>query len=190
MLILLIVLASFFIVTALFAFPVLSPIPYFPSNNKDIHLILQALQLTDDQVIIDLGAGDGIVIFKAAEEATRKKFNTQFVAVEINPILLIILHLRRLFHPNRRNIHIRRTNMFTITKNGLPISPFLNSQILIYLYISPWFMEKVVANARKEFDDFSIVSYLYPYKGEKSTHTLHGVHDVYRYEINTRRSMK
>ena len=52
--------------------------------------------------MIDLGAGDGIVIFKAASQAFQKRLNTKFIAVEINPVLILILYLRRLFHPNKK----------------------------------------------------------------------------------------
>ncbi len=94
----LILLAIIFI----FASPKLSPIPYFPSNHYDLPLIIKALNLQNNQTIIDLGAGDGIVIFKAAEEALNKNLKTKFIAIDINPILVFIMNIRRLFHPNKK----------------------------------------------------------------------------------------
>jgi len=62
----------------LFSSPQLSLIPYFPSNKKDLPLIIKALNLKNNQVVFDLGAGDGIVIFEAAKLAFEKKLNTKF----------------------------------------------------------------------------------------------------------------
>src|SRR5687767_4357361 len=125
------------IIIALFAFPSLSPIPYFPSNKKDFNKIIAALNLKNKQKIIDLGAGDGVVIFEAAQEAYEKKLDTQFVAVEINPVLLLIMHVRRFFHKNKKNILILKHDLFTFkTKND-------SQEIVFYLYVSPWFLEKI-----------------------------------------------
>ena len=97
---------TIFIVIFLFSSPKLSPIPYFPSQPVDLPLIVKALGLKNNQTVIDLGAGDGIVIFEAAKSSYLKKFNTKFIAVEINPVLILVLHLQRFFHPNKKNIQI------------------------------------------------------------------------------------
>src|SRR3989339_1199594 len=90
------------IIIFIFSSPTLSPIPYFPSQKADMPLIVRALNLKNNQTVFDLGAGDGIMIFKAAEEAFQQDINTKFIAVEINPVLILILYLRRLFHPNKK----------------------------------------------------------------------------------------
>src|SRR3990167_8868511 len=84
----------------------LSPVPYFPTNKKDIPLIMEALNLEKNKSVVDLGAGNGIVIFKAASEAYKRGFDTKFYAVEINPILIVLLQIKRLFHKNKKNIFI------------------------------------------------------------------------------------
>ena len=98
----------------LFSSPKLSPIPYFPSNKKDLPLIIKALNLKNNEVVFDLGAGDGIVIFEAAKLAFEKRLNTKFFAIEINPILILIMWLRWLFHPNKKNIKIVCDDIFKI----------------------------------------------------------------------------
>ena len=169
----------------------LSPIPYFPSNRQDLPLIVMAFKLKKNQVIFDLGAGDGIVIFAAAKEALQKKLNTKFIAVEINPILIFILHLRRLFHSNKRNIKIIRADIFKMNLRNAsfwgakrlqnrsqqrfrasrndasklkPRQTWLTqfNNVTIYLYISPWFLEKVIENCKLKIENFSVVSYMYP----------------------------
>jgi len=126
-----------------------SPIPYFPSQPADMLLIIKALSLKNNQTIFDLGAGDGTVIFKAAEEAFQQDLNTKFVAVEINPVLILILYLRRLFHPNKKNIKIVREDIFKINfKSFLYRQGNALSLPTIYLYISPWYLEKTISNIK------------------------------------------
>lgn len=150
-------------------------------------LILDALNIKNNQTIIDLGAGDGIVIFEAAQQAFMKKYSTQFYAVEINPILLLVLHIRWLFHANRKNIHILDMDMFTLNYSWLIPTDSSPSQqdITFYLYISPWFIEKTVANIAKQLDKFEVVSYFYQVKflpqHKESLKT--GVHKVFSYKI-------
>lgn len=167
------------IVIIIFAFPQFSPIPYFPSNGRDIPMIIEGLNLTNNQTIIDLGAGDGMVVFKAAQKAKKKNLNTQFIALELNPILIGILHLRRLLHPNRKNIKIIWGDMFKI---NYQILTFDVPRLTFYLYISPWFIEKVVQKVRKELPSARFVSYYYPIKSFKHKEKkVTGVHSLYTY---------
>ena len=181
-----------FVIIVIFSFPQFSPIPYFPSNGKDIQIILEALHIRKNQTIIDLGAGDGVVILHAASNAYEKKLNTQFIAVEINPVLLCILHIRRLLHPNRSNIQIINANMFSmdyapLTTNRQPpysaIAP-RGRPITFYIYISPWFIDKTIVNITRQMKIFELVSYFYQVKclpnyQEKKEE---GIHAVFSYQ--------
>ncbi|MEK7110200.1 MAG: class I SAM-dependent methyltransferase [Patescibacteria group bacterium] len=156
----------FIIITIIFLFSskILSPIPYFPSQPVDMPLIIKALSLKNNQTIFDLGAGDGIVIFKAAQQAYQQKLNTQFVAVEINPVLILILYLRRLFHQNRKNIKIVHDDIFKMDfsfYNRCTDAKFCVSTTF-YLYISPWYLEKTISNIKDQISKFSVISYMYP----------------------------
>lgn len=183
-----------FVIIIIFSFPQFSPIPYFPSNGKDMTLILKALNIRSNQTIIDLGAGDGIVIFRAAERAFQNKLNTKFIAVEINPVLLLILYIRRLLHPNRKNIKIINKDMFVLNYSKLISTdsadctgfarkaPTLISTF--YLYISPWFIEKTVKNITKQIKSFDLVSYFYQvkYLPKHKELTKEGVHKIFSYQ--------
>ncbi len=144
-------------IVSLFSSPRFSPVPYFPTNKKDIPLIIKALGLKNNQTIIDLGAGDGIVIFEAAIISLQQKLNTQFIAVEINPVLVIILFVSRLFHPNRKNIKIIWGDFFKVTMQQF-------NNITIYLYVSPWLIDKLIKNLKLKTKNFSLVSYMYSSK--------------------------
>lgn len=196
--------AFLFIFLGLFAVFVLffvwrrfSPVPYFPSNGQDIPIILKLLALRDNQILYDLGAGDGVVIFRAAatslassplarrssDRRSRTKAGSHFVAVEINPILIFVMKLRRLFHPNKSNIQIVRADIFTVP---VPCPPRYTP--VFFMYISPWYMEKTIVNLLRQFKSIELVSYFYAapkstaYKIKLLKHAKN-VHDVYRYTM-------
>ena len=184
------------IIIFIFSSKSLSPIPYFPTQKVDLPKIIKALNLKQDQTVVDLGAGDGGVVFKAAKEANRRRLNTKFVAVDINPVLILIMYLKRLFHPNRKNIRIILGDMFKIdlnviarnkvTKQSLFLSfprsslssprrrgssldsPLQGNDVVFYLYISPWFIDKTLQNIQRQISEFCIVSYMYPVKSLKN----------------------
>ncbi len=171
-----------FVVIVLFSFPRFSPIPYFPSNRRDMSKIIKALGLKNGQIVFDLGAGDGLVIFEAAKEALKRKLNTRFIAVEINPVLLCILYIRRLSHPNRKNIRIAYGNMFYMNYVN-HLSSNIN-HLTFYLYISPWYLEKTLSNIKSQLRHFSVVSYMYQIKPLKLTEKIKGKkHSVFVYNI-------
>lgn len=177
-----------FFVLILFSFPQLSPIPYFPTNKKDLPLIIKALNLKNNQTVIDFGAGDGIVIFSAAKQAFNQKLNTTFIAIEINPVLVLILYLRRLFNPNKKNINIIWGDMFKINlktqiSNLSTIKQYNN--VTIYIYISPWMIDRLVKNLIPPMagKNFSIVSYMYPRKNKQPTKIIPGFNKIYLYHL-------
>lgn len=184
MILLLIIALIILSIIALFSFPQFSPIPYFPTNRKDLKFILTALDLKSSSVTIDLGAGDGLVIFEAARIAYKKNFRTQFIAVEINPILILIMNIRKLFHPNKKNIRIVNANMFYLTYKKIISKK--DKYITIFIYISPWFIEKTLNNIKNQLSNFNVVSYMYPVKIEKLRNAekkiTGNIHDVYIYK--------
>ncbi len=176
------------VVIIFFSSPKLSPIPYFPSQSVDLEKIIKALDLKNNQTIFDLGAGDGKIIFSSAQKAVKQNLNTKFVAVEINPVLLLILHLRRIFHPNRKNIKIVCGDIFKINLNIVLDSRLClrrqvqGNDIVFYLYISPWFLERIIRNLKLKIKNFSIVSYMYPIKSlKKNEKVIEGKNRIFVY---------
>ena len=169
------------IIIFIFSSKKLSPIPYFPSQSVDLPKIIKALNLKNNQTVFDLGAGDGIIIFEAAKEALKQKLNTKFIAVEINPILILILYFRRLFHPNKKNIKIVYGDIFKF--DFINFMNFTNF-ITVYLYISPWFLERIIRNLKLEIRNFSVVSYMYPIKSlEKNEKIIEGKNSIFIYDL-------
>jgi 16S rRNA A1518/A1519 N6-dimethyltransferase RsmA/KsgA/DIM1 with predicted DNA glycosylase/AP lyase activity len=173
-----IILFSLLIIILFFSSPKLSPIPYFPSNKKDLPLIIKALNLKNNQVVFDLGAGDGIVIFEAAKLTFEKNLNTQFFAVEINPVLILIMWLKWLFHPNKKNIKIVCNDIFKIDFKCYKLKA---TSYTFYLYLSPWYLEKVIKNLKSQIKNFSLVSYFYPVPKMKAKKIFQGKNKVFTY---------
>lgn len=177
MAIFIILIVFLFIVIFLFSSKKFSPIPYFPSQPVDLKKIIEALDLKNGQTVYDLGAGDGLVIFRAAHKSLEQKLDIKFVAVEINPVLVFILLLRRLFHPNKKRIKIVFGDMF---KMEFP----LQNNAVLYLYISPWFLEKTVERFKISHDKFRVVSYMYPIKSLKNKEKeIRGKNSVFVYDL-------
>ena len=152
----------------------MSPVPYFPTNLKDIPLIVKALNLKLNHTVVDLGAGDGLVIFASAEEAFKKRFNTKFYAVEINPILFLILYIKRLLHKNRKNIFIILDDF---TKMSL--KKFNNA--VFYLYLSPKYLNIVYKKIKTEANNPKIVTYFYKILNQKELKVIKGQNLLYLY---------
>ncbi len=166
----------------IFSSKTFSPIPYFPSQRADLPLIIKALNLKNNQTVTDLGAGDGLVIFKAAESAYKRSLNTQFIAVEINPVLILIMNVQKLFHPNRKNIKIVLDDIFKMDLS-LP-SRRKSGDIVFYLYISPWYLEKVIENCKLKIVNFRVVSYMYPVKSlKKKEGIIKGKNSIFVYNL-------
>lgn len=158
-----------------------SAIPFFPSNLKDKDHILEGLDLKNNQIIIDLGAGSGTVIFAAAEEAHKKNLNTQFVAIEINVILTAIMHIKKLFHPNKKHIQIITADLFTYDYKTLVSKDF--SQTTYYMYVSPWFTDLMAEIVKNSGNNVHFVTYFYPIKKMTATKILQGLHTTFIYKV-------
>jgi histone methylation protein DOT1 len=82
---------ALFIIGVLWIFiPALYGLPPIPTRRDRIRAALKLVNLQPDEVLYDLGAGDGRVLFIAARE-----FNAKAVGIEIGPVqcALIWLHV-------------------------------------------------------------------------------------------------
>ena len=73
-----IILAFFFI------WPMIKGAPWFPTGKRKVRKMLSLANIQPDEVLYDLGCGDGRVIRTAA-----RKFKAKAVGIEINPFLYL-----------------------------------------------------------------------------------------------------
>ena len=129
-----------------------SPIPYFPTQSTDIDLILKALDLKKSDILYDLGAGDGKVILAAVQ-----KYPCVVKGVEIHPLLVAIMHIRRLMSPQKNNIQVIWQSLFRLD---------ISDATVIYLYVGPYFMKQIMNKIIKDHPPKlrRIVSYWYDFQ--------------------------
>lgn len=183
-----------------FILPSLSPVPFFPSNKKDLPLISEILLGANKRsVIIDLGAGTGTVIFAAALAAFRQKLALHFLAVEIHPLLVLIMLIRRLFHPNKENIFVIKEDMLKMDYPTIinPKSKIINSKqfqnpksaplnhLTVYLYVGHLVIEKIKKKLLTLPKTTTIISYMYdiPHWKRKLVAKKKGLHSLYIYRL-------
>ena len=158
----------------------LNPVPYFPTNSKDLTKIIKAINLTNDQTVIDFGAGTGKIIFETAKIANEKGLNTQFVAIDINFILVLIMLLQRIFHRNKNNIKIVCSDIF---KYKLQQIIRQKSMVTIYIYFAPWINKSVGSLIARLPRPIKVVSYYYPINNLPLKRKINGEHDIFVYDI-------
>ena len=92
------------IIVLLFLIPGLTGAPYVPSAKKSVEKALTKLYpIKHGDLLIDLGAGDGIVLYTAA------KRGAETLGLEINPILTLITKWR---FRNNRKITVKCRNFY------------------------------------------------------------------------------
>jgi hypothetical protein len=63
--------------------------PYVPSRTRDVTRVFDELyHLTDQDTLVDIGSGDGVVLQEAEKRGARA------IGYEINPVLVVISRLR------------------------------------------------------------------------------------------------
>ncbi|CAN5229770.1 hypothetical protein BH09PAT2_BH09PAT2_02730 [soil metagenome] len=157
-----------------------SAIPFFPSNPKDMSQIIEGLDLKNDQVVLDLGAGTGTVIFAAAREAHKKGLTTKFIAIDINFILVGIMWFHNLFHPNRKNIQVVMADLFKYDYEKAT-KGFKN--VTYFMYVSPWFTDPMADLVKNIGRNIHFVTYFYSIKNLKEKKRLEGLHSTFIYEV-------
>ncbi|MEK7183671.1 MAG: methyltransferase [Patescibacteria group bacterium] len=87
-----------------------SAAPWLPTKPSQRKHLLDNLQLKDGQTVVDLGCGDGSMLFAVA----RLYPNVVCIGYDISLLPLFIAWVRKfLFFRAYRNVHIRFGNLFT-----------------------------------------------------------------------------
>lgn len=163
-----------------FVSPKLSPIPYFPTLNTDLKLIDKGLSLKPGDCLFDLGAGDGKMLLRYARPGIK------VVGVEVNPYLVLVMKLRRLFYRHKDEIEIIAQDLFQTD---------ISHATKIYLFVGPFLMERIVKyiQAKKGPGLKRVVSYRYdPFLWTKSkpqsVTCLQGEHPVYIWKLGSEKA--
>lgn len=89
---------------------------YQPTPRRSVEAMLRLAEVGPADVVFDLGAGTGAIVFRAA-----RTYRAQVLAVEVEPIRVAILRLRRRLGPASDRIRIRWGNLFGIDFRGATV---------------------------------------------------------------------
>jgi len=82
---------------------------YQPTPRRAVETMLRLAEVGPADTVYDLGAGTGAIVFRAT-----RVYRARSLAVEVEPIRVAILHLRRRFGPFPDRIRIRWGNLFAL----------------------------------------------------------------------------
>jgi precorrin-6B methylase 2 len=87
--------------------PALYGLPPVSTKPERIRKALKLANLQPDEVLYDLGAGDGRVLFIAARE-----FGARAVGIEVGPIQCVLIWLRAVSNGLDKKVHVRWANFY------------------------------------------------------------------------------
>jgi predicted RNA methylase len=129
----------------------LSGAPFVPTSDPTAKSMITLAQLRPGMVVYDLGSGDGRLLLLAAQKGARA------VGIEINPLLVILTHVRFLFS-SRRNLLSVRWQSFWKTD--------MKDADAVFIYLLPLRMEKLEMILKKRLKKGTLIisnSFIFPH---------------------------
>lgn len=161
------IIAAVLVIT--FGFVVFFGAPYVPSKRRQIAVALEMLEVDEDAVIIDLGAGDGVFLKAAARKGAVVH------GYELNPILCVIAWLRCLKY--RKRVHIHWANFWRVQ---LPAGT-----TGVYTFLLTRYMKrldaKMQAEATRLKHPLELASFTFAIRGKQTDDVREGVF-FYKYK--------
>jgi len=118
-----------------FIMPMLGFAPFYPSNKKAVRDMLELAELKQSDKVIDLGSGDGRLVFKVA------KFSKDVTGIELNPFFYLFSKFRELFSRNRKRVKFTHGNYLKVE---------LAEYDVIFCYLFPKNMRELEKKFKKE----------------------------------------
>ena len=143
------------VIVLVFALTALTGAPYVPSRKKELELIFKNLdKLGKKDTIVDLGAGDGIVLKVAGG------FGARGFGIELNPLLVAIAKVRL---RKNKNLTMKCGNLFNVS--------FPKETTVVYLFGDGRDMGKMVEVVQKQSNklkkDLYLISHGFKVQNEK-----------------------
>ncbi len=142
--------------------------PFVPTSKGSSEAMLRLSGLHTGMTVVDLGSGDGRLLFMAA----RQKIHA--IGYEINPYLVFYTKLLSLFNPDRKYIRVFWKNLW---------SADVSKADAVFVYLIPWRMEKLQKKLSKSCKPGTIIvsnSFIFPsweiYRQDQKNH-------IYAYKI-------
>lgn len=143
----------------------LSAAPWLPTKPSQRRHLLDNLELATGQTVVDLGCGDGSMLFAVA----RLHPNVTCIGYDISLLPLFLAWVRKfLFFRAYRNVHIRFGNLFKQDLHGVDV-------VFIFL-LSKCYPKLLTALQGKLDDQTKIIVEAWPFPGLEPQATLKAQH--------------
>ena len=76
------------IIIAAFLLTIFFGAPYVPTHKSDLFKLFETINLSKEDILVDIGSGDGVVLKVA------NNFNAKAIGFEINPFLVLISKIK------------------------------------------------------------------------------------------------
>jgi len=140
---------------------------YQPTPRASVETMLRFAEVTPRDTVFDLGAGTGAIVFRAA-----RTYRARVVGVEVEPIRMLVLRLRRRFGAESDRITLHWGNLFHLDfRSATVVTAFLWPGAMVRL--RPKFESELPPGAR-------VVSHCHKIPGWTPT-TYDPKTDVYLY---------
>lgn len=124
--------------------------PFVPSSKKSVDAMVALAKIRSGQTVIDVGSGDGRVLFAAAKKGANA------IGIEINPYLVRFTQIKAFLGAYRGRITVRWQNLW---------SADLTNADVVFVYLIPWKMDVLAKKLKKELKPGALVisnSFMFP----------------------------
>lgn len=124
--------------------------PFVPSNNDSVTAMIKLAKLRPRQTVIDVGSGDGRVLFEAVKKGATA------IGIEINPYLVLYTRIRTFFGPYRGLVTVLWKNLWSAN---------LSQADVVFIYLIPWKMDVLAEKLKKDLKPGTLVisnSFIFP----------------------------
>lgn len=124
--------------------------PFVPSSKRAVEAMIRLAELSPGQTVIDVGSGDGRVLFAAATSGANA------IGLEINPYLVWYTRLRALLGQYRGRITVLWKNLWKADMSQADV---------VFVYLIPWRMEDLAEKLEDELKPGALVvsnSFIFP----------------------------
>ena len=87
--------------------PSLTGAPWWPTPQNKVQRMLEMAKVQTDEVVYDLGCGDGRVLLTAA-----RRFKARAVGIEIDPLRFLLVQILITIFGLRKRVTVKLSNFF------------------------------------------------------------------------------
>ena len=154
-------------------------VPFVRTSRRVYPLIADALEIKENDVVYELGSGDGGFLLTLSTQFP----HTRFVGIERNIVLHWLAQLcKRFFYGNPPNVSFRRENFFKTD---------FSETTKMYTYLLTGVMNRLLPTFERELKGARIASLAFQFKEKQPSHVVelskkrgsHGEHLLYVYDF-------